>query len=290
MASNLDSIPRLGSGLGWRREIADDIKVAAREIDFVEIIPEKYIGVRRGRNIVRNIAASFQAIPHGVSLSIASANLPDRSYLDELKAICEITKTPYYSEHLCVTRSPGRDLGHLSPAWYTDEVLDNVIRNVNAMQDFLERPLILENITLPFVFTQASWTQARFFRTVLEETDCGMLMDLTNLFTNSCNHGFSAIDSLCQFPLERVVQVHLAGGFRSHGELVDSHSEAVPEPVWELLAALAAKTTIRGSIVERDQNYPSFDVLKAEVRRAREILDSYGEHAHRLMAAAGDAA
>ena len=186
-----------------------------------------------------------------------------------MKRVSDITGAPYYSEHLAVTRAPGIDIGHLSPVWFTNEVLRAVIDNVHAVQDFLGKPLVLENISYLFDIPNATMTQAEFFHRLVDATGCGLLLDVANVNVNAQNHRFDPVEFLDSMPLHAVVQIHMAGGFWSDGIYFDGHSEPVDEATWQLLDVLLERVPIRISIVERDANFPDeLTPLLDRIRRA----------------------
>lgn len=269
------SIPFLGSGLGFRRELRQELLEARDSIDFVEIITEQYSEeLSSSLGELEEICDAFTVIPHGVSLSIGSMGPLDMDYLAKVKKVSDVTRSPYYSEHLCMTRVPGIDIGHLSPLWFTEELLANTIRKVHQVQDYLEKPLILENVTYTFEIPKAAMSQTDFFNRLVDATGCGVLLDVTNVFINSVNHDFDAEAFMDAMPLDRVVQVHLAGGYWSHGLLIDGHSETVQPETWKLLEKLVTRTLVKGSILEHDSNFPQLHSLLETVERARRILST----------------
>lgn len=273
----LTSIPFLGSGLGYRREIAKHILEHKHAIDFLEIITDQFTNDAAKMTELEQLCEAFVVIPHGIALSIGSGIPLDREYLRLIKTVSDFTGAPYYSEHLSMTRAPGIDIGHLSPLWFTESVLENTRRNVSEVQDKLGKPLVLENVTYLFEIPGAAMSQAEFFHRLAEDTGCGILLDITNVHINSVNHHFDAVQFLRQMPLENVVQVHLAGGFWSDDVLVDGHSEAVQEETWSLFCALVDLVQVKGSILEHDSNFPEdFSVLLNVLDRARSILSGRG--------------
>lgn len=272
-------IPFLGSGIGFRREMKKRTFELHEEIDFVEIITDQYHEDPRTLEELDELCTYFRVIPHGVSLSVGSAIPLDRDYLRFIKSISDITKTPYYSEHLCMTRAPGIDIGHLSPLWFTEELLRNTIDKVNRIQDYLGKLLILENVTYLFEIPRATMSQTEFFNRMVAATGCGVLLDVTNVYINSVNHGFEPDRFLDEMPMDRVVQLHLAGGYWSNGILIDGHSEIVQDGSWEVLEKVAARApNVKGSILEHDKNFPDFEILLATVRKTREIMGWTGRN------------
>jgi uncharacterized protein (UPF0276 family) len=276
-ATGITDIPFLGVGLGYRRELKEGIFAFKEEIDFLEIITEQYIYNVNGREQLEKICEEFQVIPHGVSLSIGSMSPLDKDYLRAVKQISDLTKSPYYSEHLCMTSAPGIEIGHLSPLWFTEKTLQNAIRNVSEVQEYLGKPLILENVTYLFEIPASPMSQTTFFQRLVGATGCGVLLDATNVFINALNHHFDPIAFLDEMPLDHVVQVHLAGGYWKHGTFVDGHSEPVQEESWDVFKALVARCQVRGVIFEHDDNFPEMTLLVEQIRRAKKILQREAE-------------
>jgi uncharacterized protein (UPF0276 family) len=268
----LDAIPYLGSGLGYRREIGSRILDAGDRVDVLEVVTEQFI---QAEDELAALVDRFPVIPHGVGLSIGTAGPLDREYLRSVKRVSDITGAPYYSEHLAVTRAPGIDIGHLSPVWFTNEVLRAVIDNVHAVQDFLGKPLVLENISYLFDIPNATMTQAEFFHRLVDATGCGLLLDVANVNVNAQNHRFDPVEFLDSMPLHAVVQIHMAGGFWSDGIYFDGHSEPMDEATWQLLDVLLERVPIRISIVERDANFPDeLTPLLDDVDRIRRAISA----------------
>lgn len=271
--STLSGIPRLGSGLGYRREIKEAIISAKEKIDFLEIITDQFLGPYAQLDELKTLCELFPVIPHGISLSIGSLSL-DTEYLKMIKRISDLTKSPYYSEHLAMTRVPGIDIGHLTPLWFTEATLTTTIRNVKRVQDELEKPLVLENVTYLFEIASSEMTQVEFFGRLVESTGCGVLLDVTNVYTNSVNHKFDPLAFIRQMPLDHIVQIHLAGGYWANGVLIDGHSEQVDQGSWELLEKLTQMVELKGSILEHDANFPAqLDTLLDQVSKARTFID-----------------
>ena len=276
-ANRVSDISFLGVGLGYRQALKESIFAFKDEIDFLEVITEQYISHADTRDQLKKVCEQFQVIPHGVSLSIGSMSPLDKDYLRAVKQISDLTQSPYYSEHLCMTSAPGIEIGHLSPLWFTEETLQNTIRKVSEVQDYLGKPLILENVTYLFEIPASPISQTTFFQRLVDATGCGVLLDATNVFINSLNHHYDPITFLDEMPLEHVVQVHLAGGYWNHGTFVDGHSELVQEESWDVFKALVARCQVKGVIFEHDDNYPEMTLLIEQIRRARKILQREAE-------------
>jgi uncharacterized protein (UPF0276 family) len=267
-------LPYLGAGIGFRPELARAIFNAPKEIDLVEVITDRYFDPNSSEWAeLERVCEAFTVVPHGVALSIGSIAPLDRRYLDAIKRVSDMTRAPYYTEHLCMTRAPGVDVGHLAPISLDRKSLRRLIDRVQEVQNHLGKPLVLENVATLFTLGCNTLEEPDFFQHLTDATGCGLLLDLANLYQNSVNQGFDAVAMLDRLPLERVVQVHLAGGSWHDDLLVDSHSHRVQEETWALLASVAVRVSVRAAILERDANFPRRTVeLFRQVARARDII------------------
>jgi uncharacterized protein (UPF0276 family) len=242
------------------------------KLDFLEITADHYIGAgpERAREL-ELLIDHFTVIPHGLSLSLGSAEGLDEEYTSKLIELVRRVDPPWWSEHVAFTRAGGRQIGHLAPLPFTREAVEVVVRNVREVQRRLDVPLILENISYTFRLPGAEMTEAQFLGEIVERTGCGLLLDVMNLYANATNHGYDAERALAQLPLDRVVQLHFVGGHWSDGVMVDSHAHPTPPEVWSLLELVLAHAPVKGVILERDEHFPPFDELLEEVERARAI-------------------
>lgn len=273
----LTGLPALGSGLGHRTELAEAIETHAGRIDWLEVITERYLFAPADeRERLRELVRRFPIVPHGLELSIGSEREPDAAYVQALAVLVADLDAPWFSDHLCFTRTGRVDVGLLVPLPRTREVARRLGRRARRVQEAVGRPFLLENITY-YVDLDTPLTEAQFITEVMEHCECGLLLDLANLDINARNHGFDPLEFLDTIPVERVVQVHLAGGVDGDGDhlSLDSHGAAIPDRVWDLLAELVSRTRVNATLVERDQNFPDdFDDLLAEIDRARTVLRS----------------
>lgn len=268
-------LPQLGAGIGFRPQLKSGLFRQHSKVPWVEIIAEHYIGAAPAKmEELQLLLDHFTVIPHGIHLSIGSAEGPDPRHLENLAALIEQLNPPWWSEHLAFVRSGERHIGHLSPLPFTQEAIDVVGKNAETIRKFISTPLILENITYLVKIPGAEMTEGQFVKKALEAAGAGSLLDLTNVYTNATNHGYSPIDFIDQFPMEKVVQCHVVGGHWEGDLLHDSHSHPVPEAVWDLLIHLQSKTSVHGVLLERDEHIPPFAELMPEIQRAQSILDS----------------
>jgi len=268
--SALSELPVLGAGLGYREPFRAELFLRPGAIDFLEITADHYLEAPREKlDELDLLASQFPLVPHALDLSLGSAEGLDPGYLHQLAQLVNRLDPPWWSEHLSLTRSGGVEIGHLSPLPFTWQAVEAVCRNVEAARRVIRAPLILENITCPFVIPGAEMSEAEFLAEIVMRTGCGLLLDVTNLHINSINLGYDAEEALSQLPLEQVVQLHFAGGHQ-HGEvLIDSHSHPAPPEVWGLMEVILARAPVKGIILERDEDLPLFSELALEVQRAR---------------------
>lgn len=276
----LSHLPTLGVGLGFREPLRSDLFLHQRQVDFLEIVADNYLDAPpQKEQELELLAAHFRLIPHAINLSLGSAEGLDTDYLSKLAALIRRLNPPWWSEHICFTKAGGVDIGHLSPLPYTHEAASVLCRNIEQVRRHFDVPLILENITYMVTVPGAQMTEAQFLTEVAERSDCGLLLDVTNLYTNAVNHDYNAHAFLEQLPLERVVQLHFVGGHWHNGVLIDSHSHSTPQQVWTLMDEVLARVPAKAIVLERDENLPPFAELAAELEQARSIGRRYGRWA-----------
>jgi uncharacterized protein (UPF0276 family) len=269
-------MPDLGVGVGLRTqhypEIFDEGQGAG--VDWFEIISENFMvpGGLPLHNLGRALER-FPVVQHGVSLSIGSTDPLDWDYLKRLKALIAQTKTPWVSDHICWGSAGGVHLHDLVPLPYTAQTVRWVAERARAVQDFLGVRLALENVSSYMTFTSSEMSEQAFVTAVAEEADCGLLLDVNNIYVSSYNHGTDANAYVDGVPAERVVQVHLAG-HTNHGKyILDSHSDHVIDPVWDLYRRALRRIGPVSTLIEWDDDIPPFAELVAEAAKARAIRD-----------------
>ena len=271
----LRNIPRLGVGLGFRSELKASIFMNSNQIDFLEIIADHFLDpTYLKEEELELLNQEFVLIPHGLNLSLGSAEGIDSLYLEKLAKLIEKIQPPYWSEHIAFTQASGIQIGHLAPLPFHRETIRILCKNIEEVQKRISVPLILENITYTLDLPYHEMSEAQFLTEVLERTHCGLLLDVTNLYTNSVNHQYDPIAFLEQLPLDHIVQLHFSGGNWRNGILVDSHSDPTPEAIWNLMKEVCSRVPVKGIILERDENIPLFQELLQEINRARIILES----------------
>jgi uncharacterized protein (UPF0276 family) len=278
--STAESAPRaLGAvvGIGWRRELAGDLLAAPETIGCAEVVAETCFTQRAARDEACAVAEMWPVVPHGVKLSLGSASGIDLDRARKLGALARELRAPAISEHVSLTSAGGRDIGHLTALPFTRAAVAVLAHNVARARRVLpDVPLLLENIAWTLRWPEDEMDEGTFHAEVAEATGCELLLDLGNLYANAQNAGIEPEALLRRYPLDRVGMVHIAGGAHDGGFYVDTHADAVPEPVFALLDQLLAITGPLPVILERDAGFPPFPALQGEIERARRSLQKAG--------------
>lgn len=262
-------LPDLGIGVGLRTVHFAHVLEARPTVDWFEIISENFMDTGgRPLHIIDRIAEHYPIVMHGVSLSIGSTDPLDLVYLDRLARLAERVRAHWISDHLCWTGVAGRNLHDLLPLPYDEECLAHVVRRVKEVQERLERPLVIENPSSYVQFRQSTMPEWEFLARLSQEADCGLLLDVNNVYVSSVNHDFDPALYIDAIPPERVVQYHLAGHTNHGTHIIDTHSDHVIDAVWDLYARAVARTGQRSTLLEWDESIPTFDVVHAEALKA----------------------
>lgn len=254
----------LGTGIGWRPELALMIARRAR-LRFVEVVAENIDPSAIPLPIQQLRERGVKIIPHGVSLSLGGADPLDRNRADRLGRLAIELEAPFVSEHAAFVRAGGVETGHLLPMPRTRGMLDVFVANVLAAKSTLPVPLALENIATLFEWPTPEMDEATFLAEALERTDTLLLLDVSNLYANSHNHGFDPLSYMDRLPLERLAYAHVAGGVERDGLYHDTHAHAISRGALDLLEELCARVTPPGVLLERDDDFPPDAVLEAEL-------------------------
>lgn len=264
-------LPMLGVGLGYRHETAQETMENAETIDFVEIISEMYL--RQGAAKMQELddATKYKVIPHGVDLSIGSTDEICYEHLHEVKHLIERLQAPWWTDHLAFGNAGGLYSHSLLPLPYSREAINHVVKRIKKVQQVIDVPLLLENITTYIRMPGSELTEAQFISEVLEQADCGLLLDVNNVYVNSQNHNYDPYEFINQLPIDRVVQIHIAGHHKKGDMLIDTHGSSISKPVFDLLEHTLRKTDVRGILLERDQLFPKFSSTLKELHKIRSI-------------------
>ncbi|MFD2690663.1 DUF692 domain-containing protein [Streptomyces phyllanthi] len=285
---------QLGTGIGWRPEIADAVERMAGAgtgagdgtgggttagIDWVEVVAENVCPGHLPESLTRLRERGVTVVPHGVSLGLGGADRPDEDRLRALAERAEELGSPLVTEHIAfvraggpLTASPALEAGHLLPVPRTRDALDVLCENVRIAQAALPVPLALENIAALISWPGEEMTEGQFLYELADRTGVRLLIDVANLHTNHVNRGEDPAKALDELPVEAIAYVHVAGGFERDGVWHDSHAHPVPQPVLDVLADLASRVTPPGVLLERDENFPEPAELERELTAIRDTV------------------
>lgn len=262
---NFGLAPLLG-GAGLRHAHFDAIISERPPFRWFEVISEDFMGIGGyTRECLQEIKKAYPLIGHGVCLSLGSSDPLDIDYLKRLKIFLDEIASPWASDHLCFTMVDHTNLNDLIPLPFTREVVDHVVSRLKVVQNILERPFLVENVTRYITVSDREMGEVEFLCSILEESNCGLLLDITNVYLNSKFHGFEPFEFIRSLPLERVGQMHLAGWEEADdGSFIDSHDAPVPLPVWDLFRKTIQLTGPTSALVEWDKSLPPVNQLLAE--------------------------
>jgi uncharacterized protein (UPF0276 family) len=267
--------PNLGLGVGLRTVHFGHVLDKKPAVDWFEIVTENFLDTGgRPLWVLDQIAARHPIVLHGVSMSVGSTDPIDRVYLAKVKALAARVRAVWVSDHVCWTGVAGRNLHDLLPLPYTEQALRHMVRRIRQIQDILERPLILENPSSYVEFKSSSMPEWEFIGRMAGEADCGLLLDLNNVYVSSYNHGFDPEVYVRAIPPERVAYVHVAGHTNLGTHLLDSHIGPVIDPVWKLYRLAHHLSGGRSTLLEWDEEIPAFPVVHREVLKARKHMEA----------------
>ena len=272
-------VPYLGHGVGLRTTHFPDVLDGTARADWFEVISENFM-IRGGRPlaVLERARAAAPVVLHGVSLSLGSVDPLNEGYLDRLATLAARIEPAWVSDHLCWSSVGGHYAHDLLPLPYTEEALAHVVERVRRVQERLGRRILVENVSSYVTFTHSAMPEWEFLAAVAERADCGILLDVNNIYVSAANHGFPARTYLAGVPVGRVGQIHLAGHTDKGTHLLDTHVGPTIEAVWALYRSAVARFGRVSSLVEWDEDVPELEEVLAEAERARaaesEVLDA----------------
>ena len=264
-------VKQLGVGLGYRPELAQDLERDPAQVDFLEFVGDHCFHPALMTQ-ARNLAAKIPNVCHFLNLSVGTAEPLDEEYVEKVGDVLAQLRPAWFSDHLAMTHVQGMDIGHLSPVAFTEETVEIVAGKAAYLQERFGIPFLLENITYHFTVPGGTLTEWDLITKIVERADCGILLDLNNVYVNAHNHGYDPYKFLENIPLERALQIHIAGAAMNDDIMIDSHGHPVGEPVFEYLGYVCRQVPVAGILLERDKNMPPFEELVREMARARVIL------------------
>lgn len=274
LSNHKNKLSYLGFGLGLRTKHYQTIIEEKPAIDWFEILTENYL-VPGGKPLhyLHKICNDYPVVMHGVSLSIGSVDPLDKQYLSQVKKLADQIEAKWISDHLCWTGVSDNNLHDLMPLPYTEEALVHVVERILQVQDFLGRQLLIENPSSYLQFKQSTMTEWQFMQEMADKSDCLILLDINNIYVSSVNHRFDPIEYINAIPIDRVQQIHLAGHLNLDTHIIDTHDQAIIDPVWKLYELAVRRFGKVSTMIERDDNIPPLRELQTELAQAKEISD-----------------
>jgi uncharacterized protein (UPF0276 family) len=265
-----------GVGLGLRWEFLEEILEGPQlDLGFLEVSPENYM--RRGGYYpaaLERLKERYAFVSHGLTMSFGAVDDPSPQYLRELKGEVERLGTPWHSDHLCFSTNGQQVLHELLPLKLCQENVTRVADRLRRVQDAVGVPLAIENVTWYLHPGQVELPEAEFIQRIVQQSGAGLLLDVNNVYVNSQNHDFDPYAFILELPLDRVVEIHVAGHTRtSSGLILDTHGTPISDPVFELLRYTLQHTGAVPVLLERDNDVPDLAELLQEVSRLRSIYD-----------------
>jgi hypothetical protein len=269
-------LSRLGAGIGLRAPHYTDFARARQPVGWLEVHSENYFG-RGGYDLhmLERIRTDYPISLHGVGLGLGSAQIWDRSHLEQLAELVARVQPVLVSEHLSWNAVPGRTFNDLLPLPFTAEALALVTSRIDEVQDRLGRRILVENISSYLQFAHSEMGEGEFITELVRRTGCGVLLDVNNLYVNQVNHGSDATEILRAIPVQSVGEIHLAGYFVSDDGLIDTHGDRVSEPVWTLFQAALDRFGPIPALIEWDTDIPALGVLLEEAARANSLMEAH---------------
>ena len=272
-ANRFNGFTDYGVGIGLRIPHYSHILERKPVVDWFEIISENYM-VDGGRPLATldRILETYRVVQHGVSMYFGSAGRLNREHLKRLKALVRRTRTPWITDHLCWGSVDGTYTHDLLPMPYTFEAARHTARKIREARDYLAVPIAVENVSSYAEFHVSEMTEWEFLNEVVERADCGILLDVNNIYVSSRNHGFNPFEYVDSVPAERVAQIHIAGHSKFEKYILDTHDHPVIDPVWRLYARSIQRFGPTATLLEWDDRIPSFNEVHAEALKAEKYL------------------
>lgn len=268
----MHNVPWLGFGLGLRPPHFQDVLDGAEGVDWFEILSENFmVAGGKPRYYLERVRADYPIVMHGVSMNIGSTDPLDMDYLARLRELMQSIEPAWLSDHLCWTGAGGQSSHDLLPLPLTDAVLNHLLDRIDRVQNYLGRPLVLENASTYLAFAGDEYLEQDFLNQLSRQSGCRLLLDINNIYVSSRNHGFDANAYLDEIDTQAVVQFHLAGHSDYGDYVIDTHDHPIVDPVWALFERAVRRFGPVSTMIERDDHIPPFAELVAELHQARRI-------------------
>ncbi len=269
-------------GIGLRRDISREILESnVLTPDFLEFAPENWMGMGGFWNRIRKQAVEkYPVTCHGLSLSLGSPEDLDWNFIKELKIFLDENQVKIFSEHLSYTKSRNAHLYDLLPIPFREDAVDHVVERIQQVQDYLERPLAIENVSY-YTPVAAEMSEVEFVSEIVERADCKLLLDVNNVYVNAFNHGYDAKDFIGKMPLDKVAYIHMAGHEKVEPDLIiDTHGQPIIDPVYDLFEWTIQQMDPVPVLLERDYNFNELDQLESEMLQLRRLISKHWKFTH----------
>ena len=261
--------PGPGFGVGLRRPHFEEIFDNHEGIDFLEVVSENFMEFGGWpQKVLQRAREMFPIVPHGVNMSIGGIDPLNETYLERLKKLIGQLRPPWFSDHLCYSSAFGVSYHDLIPLPFTEEAVDHLVERIKKVQGMMGIPFLLENISY-YAVMPSEMTEAEFTIEVITRADCGLLLDVNNVYVNARNHGYDAREFIDAMPAERVLQYHIAGHDASGPFLLDTHGEHIRKEVFDLYAYTLNRVGPVWTLLEWDNNIPTLEILLEENGKVR---------------------
>jgi uncharacterized protein (UPF0276 family) len=269
-----------GFGLGLRQPHYEHVVKTRVPVDWFEVLSENFMEAHPGHwEFLTDLRAQYPVVMHGVGMNIAGTDPLDKDYLHKLRKLADHVRPACISDHLCWTGARGINSHDLLPVPYTGEALAHVVGRVKQIQDALGQSLVLENPSTYTEFQASSMPEWEFMAEVAIRADCGLLLDINNVYVSAFNHRYDARQYLNAIPPARVAYIHLAGHRNLLTHIVDTHDDHVVQEVWDLYRYWVERHGETPTMIEWDDHIPEFEVLLAELAKARSLVQGVFEKA-----------
>ncbi|MCG3460398.1 DUF692 domain-containing protein [Xenorhabdus bovienii] len=269
---------KFGIGVNYKSSFSKEIYNNLQYIDILEVHSEKFF-LDEEDNYLEKCCEEIPIIFHGLDMSLGTDDNLDTEYLENLKNVIINKKPMWYSDHLSATRHGNIEVGHLMPIQFSIENSYNIINKIKKIKSEVNENFIIENITYYYNMPGSDMAEIDFINSIVKNSDCGILLDINNLYINAMNHNYDPEEFLLKLPLDHIVEIHLAGGSYKFDMIVDTHANKIWDDVWKLYEYSLSKTDVCGVIIERDSNIENYTTVIDEVTIAREIYKkTYRKH------------
>lgn len=263
-----------GVGIGFRRDFAEEFLTSEiLKPDFFELAPENWIHMGgKWKRVLDQVAKDYPLLCHGLSLSIGSPDELDKMFLNDLKAFLDHYDVKIYSEHLSYSKCDNAHLYDLLPIPFREDAVEHIVDRIQKVQDHLGRQIALENVSY-YTPLGAEMKEEEFISEIVERSGCGLLLDVNNVYVNAFNHSYDAKSYISSLPLNSVRYIHMAGHLKvSEDCIIDTHGEAIIDPVYELFDWTLGQLNEVPVLLERDFNIPELNELQSELDQLKTIV------------------